>query len=96
MIYQLITMIAVVFAGLWAAIRLTVVGFGVASATLAAGLVLWSLLVGIDAEVLIVGFGVWLLFNASFFLGGIGLSAFGGRLGLLRSRSLPIKEAKSH
>jgi hypothetical protein len=96
MIYQLITIVAVVLAGLWAAIRLTIVGFGVASAILAAGLVLWALLAGIDAEVLIVGFGFWLLFNASFFLGGIASSAFGGRLGQLRSRPISMKDAKSH
>ena len=85
MIYQLITIVAVVLAGLWSASRLTVVGFGVASAILVGGLVLWTLLAGMDAAVVLVGFGfVWLLFNASFFLGGIALSAFGGRLGQWR------------
>jgi len=96
MIYQLITIVAVVLAGLWAAIRLTFVGFGVASAMLAAMLVLWTLLAGIDAEVVIFGFGFWLLFNVSFFLGGIALSAFGRRLGQSRSRPISMKDAKSH
>jgi hypothetical protein len=96
MIYLLITIVAVVLAGLWAASRLTVVGFGAASAILAAGLVLGTLLARLDAELLIVGFGFWLLFNASFFIGGIALSAFGGRLGQWRSRPISIKDAKSH
>lgn len=96
MIYQLITIVAVLLAGLWAASRLTVVGFGAASAILAAVVVLWTLLAGLNAEVLIVGLGFWLLFNASFFLGGIALSAFGGRLGQLRSRPISMKDAKSH
>ena len=95
MIYQLITIVAVVLAGLWAAFRLTIVGFGLASAILAAGLVLWTLSTRADSEVLIVGFGFWLLFNASFFVSGIALTGFGGDLGPAR-RPISMKDAKSH
>jgi len=96
MIYQLITIVAVVLAGLWSATRLTVVGFGVASTILAASLVLWTLLAGIDAKGLIIGFGLWLLFNVAFFLSGMALNAFGGRRGQWRSSAISMKDAKSH
>ena len=96
MIYQVITIVAVVFAGLWAACRLTVVGFGLASAIVAAGIVLWTVGSGSDTEAPAVSFGFWLLFNASFLLGGIALNAFGGRLDQWRSRAISIKDAKSH
>jgi hypothetical protein len=90
------TIAVVVLVGVGAAIRLTVVGFGVVSAILAAVLVLWTLLAGVDAKVGLFGLGLWLLFNVSFFLGGIAFEAFGTRLALWRSRPLPMKDAKSN
>jgi pheromone shutdown protein TraB len=94
MTFELIIVVAVVLAGIGAAIRLTIVGFGVTSAILVAGLILWTLSAGIDAAV--VGFGLWLLFNASFILSGVALAAFGGRLGQWRSRPISMKDAKGH
>jgi hypothetical protein len=92
MTFELIIAVAVVLAGIWAAIRLTIVGFGVASAIVAVGLFLWTLSTGIDAETAVVRFGLWLLFNASFILSGVALGVFGGRLGQWRSRPVSIEE----
>jgi hypothetical protein len=96
MTYLVITTIAVVAAGLWAAIRVTFVGFGVVSALLAVVLVSWVLLAGNKAETLVVGLGFWLLFNMTYLLGGIFSTALGGRLGHVRSRPISIKDANSH
>jgi hypothetical protein len=95
MTFELITIVAIGFAGAWAARRLTVVGFGVVSAALGLLLILWTLLAGADGEVGLFGVGVWLLFNVSYFLTGIIWAAFGGRLAQWRSRPISIKDAKS-
>lgn len=94
MIFELIAIVAIGCAGGWAATRLTVVGFGVVSAILAILLVAWALLT--DAEVGLFAIGVWLLFNVSYFLTGIVLGAFGGRLAQWRSRPISMKDAKSN
>lgn len=87
---------AMVLAGVFASRCLTIVGYGVVSAILAAVLVLWTLLAGLDVRVGIFGLGLWLLFNVSFLLGGIALDAFGGRLAQWRARPIPMKDAKSN
>ena len=97
MIFGLITIVilllVLVLAGCWAATRLTIVGFGVTSAILAVALVLWTLLAGVEAELGFFGFGLWLVFNASFFLGGIALGAFRRRQDHWRTHPISIKDA---
>lgn len=93
---EAIAIAVMVLAGICAAIRLTVVGFGVVSTILAAAFLLWTLLAGFDSEVGTFGIGLWLLFNVSFLLGGIALGAFGRRPARWQSRLISIKDAKSN
>ena len=97
MVFGLITifilLLVLVLAGCWAATRLTVVGFGVTSAFLAAALVLWALFAGVEAELGFLGLGLWLVFNASFILGGIALGAFRRRQDHWRTDPISIKDA---
>ena len=88
-----ILLLVLVLAGCWAATRLTIVGFGVTSAMLAAALVLWALLAGVDVALGFLGFGLWLIFNASFILGGIALGAFRRRQDHWRTHPISIKDA---
>jgi hypothetical protein len=96
MIYQIMTAVVLVLAGLWAALRVTAVGFAMVSGILILGLGSWALLAGSNAESLVVGIGFWLLFNVTYVLGGIGSSALGGRLSHFRSRRIAMRNAKSH
>jgi hypothetical protein len=96
MTFETIALAAMLLAGGCAASRLTIVGVGVVSAILAAMLVMGTLLAGLDFKVGILGLGLWVLFNVSYFLSGVALGVFGGRLAHWRSRLISLKDAKSN